>query len=234
MLAAAGVEEIGDQAAATLRHARLVAHELRNALLPVQHALAKIWTHPAMQSADLLEQRRRVDEGLARVHRFVDESLRLAPLTADDASPFSVIDSIDEARRTAPGGSMVLEAWPGSADPRCLGHRARFVLALVELLRNAVHVAGPEVRVHVIVDARSEDSVRIVVQDDGPGIASERRQNVFVNGISHRAGGTGHGLSFVRQVIQDEMNGTIGLAPSATGAAFEILLPTTTEERKRP
>src|SRR5690606_1896919 len=34
--------------AATLRHARMVAHEIRNALLPVKPALKKIWASPAL------------------------------------------------------------------------------------------------------------------------------------------------------------------------------------------
>lgn len=228
----AGAERTRDRAtAATLRHARMVAHELRNALLPVQHALEKIFASPLGTSANLSEPRKRVEEGLARLHRFVDDSLRLTPIASEEAAPFSVMEAIEEARRQCdppPGGGVLIEARPGSADPRCRGHRGRFVLALLNLLRNAVQVGGPNVRVEIGVDARTAGRVIVSVRDDGPGISEALRASVFQNGVSYRDGGTGHGLSFVRVVVEEEMGGAVRLRPSAapSGACFELELPT--------
>ena len=95
-----GADLTPDRATAvTLRHARMVAHEVRNALLPVQYALKKVWSTPAVAAAGLDDARRRVDDGLARLHRFVDDSLRLTPSTREQTANFSVMDAIDEARR---------------------------------------------------------------------------------------------------------------------------------------
>lgn len=229
-----GVEPMHDRAtAATLRHARMVAHEVRNTLLPIQYALKKVWASPAMAAADLSEQRLRIDEGFARLHRFIDDSLRLTPIAAEEAAVFSVMEAIDEARRQCipgPEGGIQIETLPASANPKCRGHRGRLVLALLNLLRNAVQVGGPGVRVRISVDARAPHSVVIRVHDDGPGIPEAQRDTLFENGVSHRDGGSGHGLSFVRTVIEQEMRGRVRLvSPSeAAGACFELEL--TTEE----
>lgn len=229
-----GEEPSADRAtAATLRHARMVAHEVRNTLLPIQYALKKVWASPAMAAADLSEQRVRIDEGFARLHRFIDDSLRLTPIAAEEAAVFSVMEALDEARRQCipgPEGGIQIETLPASANPKCRGHRGRLVLALLNLLRNAVQVGGPGVRVRISVDARAPHSVVIRVYDDGPGIPEAQRHTLFENGVSHRDGGSGHGLSFVRTVIEQEMRGRVRLvSPSeAAGACFELEL--TTEE----
>ncbi|MEM9455207.1 MAG: ATP-binding protein [Myxococcota bacterium] len=214
--------------AVTLRHARMVAHEVRNALLPVQYALKKVWSTPAVAAAGLDDARRRIDDGLARLHRFVDDSLRLTPVTREQTANFSVMGAIDEARREclpAPEGGISIEMIPASAAPECRGHRGRFVLVLLNLLRNAVQVGGQ--RISISVDARSADTVTIRVQDDGPGIAEDQRDTLFENGVSHRSEGSGHGLSFVRLVVEQEMEGAVRLVPSVErrGACFEIQLP---------
>lgn len=221
--------------AATLRHARMVAHEVRNALLPVRHALNKIWASPAMATTELSEARRRVDQGLARLHAFVDDSLRLTPLVSERTASFSVMDAIDEARRNCipgPERGIQIETLPASANPRCRGHRGRLVLAILNLLRNAVQVGGSGIRMQISVDAREPRKVILRIRDDGPGIPEDHRATLFTNGVSHREDGSGHGLSFVRLVVETEMGGQAHLVspPGETGACFELELPT--EEEK--
>ncbi|MCA9705653.1 MAG: sensor histidine kinase, partial [Myxococcales bacterium] len=191
----------------------------------------KIWASPAVAAAELSEPRRRGDEGLARLHRFVDDSLRLTPLTTEEAAVFSVMAVIDEARRECvpgPEGGIQIETRPASANPRCRGHRGRLVLAVLNLLRNAVQVGGTGVRIQISIDARVPRQVTIGVRDDGPGIPEAHRDTLFTNGVSHRHEGFGHGLSFVRQVVETEMGGRARLVspPGEAGACFELELPT--------
>ena len=151
----------------------MVAHEVRNALLPVQHALKKIWASPAIASGDLAEPRRLVDEGLARRHRFVDDSVRPTPLASEESTSFPVMEVIDEARRRcepAPEGGIRIEAIPASADPRCQGHRGRLVLAILNILRNSMQVGGAGVRIAISVDARDSETVLVRIRDDIEGL----------------------------------------------------------------
>src|SRR5207253_602157 len=68
--------------------------------------------------------------------------------------------------------------------------------------------------------------VEIIVSDDGPGIAPEDRERVFVPFFSTKASGTGLGLALARKFIE-EAGGTIRCeaSPLTHGSCFRILLP---------
>lgn len=94
---------------------------------------------------------------------------------------------------------------------------------LTHLAGNAAkHGAG---RVTVRSDGR-----RVIVADDGPGIAPGNRERVFDPFFTTRrgTGGTGMGLPIVRTMLQ-AAGGGIRLLPSDGGAAFEIVFETEIE-----
>lgn len=110
------------------------------------------------------------------------------------------------------------------ADGAALEH------VLLNLLDNAVKytpLAG-----HVIVRAvATTKSVRIEVEDDGPGIAPEHRARVFERfyrvdrGRSRDTGGTGLGLAIVKH-LAEQMGGTVSVGSAAKhGSVFCVELP---------
>jgi two-component system CitB family sensor kinase len=80
----------------------------------------------------------------------------------------------------------------------------------------------------VVVDLDDLDGVRISVSDNGPGIASEDIDAVFMDGFSTKSarGGPrrGLGLALVQRLVH-RASGTIRVR-SADGATFEVWLPT--------
>jgi two-component system phosphate regulon sensor histidine kinase PhoR len=84
------------------------------------------------------------------------------------------------------------------------------------------------------VELRARDegaTVRIEVEDDGPGIDPRYRDRVFERfyrvdrGRSREAGGTGLGLAIVKH-LADAMDGEVGLEPGAErGSVFWVRLP---------
>lgn len=216
-------------AATTMRHARLVAHEVRNALLPVRHALDKVWK--ALDSTDtgatLREPRDQIEQGITRLYHFVEASARMSASVSELPATFLVIEAIEQARLSLSQLSTVqVAAIPGTANPRCRGHRGRFVLVLLNLMRNAIQVAGPRVALTITVDASNSTSTAITVADDGPGIPEHLRERLFEPGTSSRAEGTGHGLALVREVVERELGGTIAYEDAVRGGArFRLELP---------
>lgn len=71
-----------------------------------------------------------------------------------------------------------------------------FGRALLNLLVNAHQWTGPGGNVVVTLE-EGDDELRLLVDDDGPGIPEAERQRVFEAGVTHRADGTGLGLSLV-------------------------------------
>jgi signal transduction histidine kinase len=86
----------------------------------------------------------------------------------------------------------------------------------VNLIDNAVRHAASSVTVSVEHDA-AQQTVQLIVSDDGPGIAPAERERVFdrfyrVNvSRSRESGGTGLGLPIVRDLVRAH-GGTVQLA----------------------
>ncbi|MDB5212332.1 MAG: Nitrogen regulation protein NtrY [Myxococcaceae bacterium] len=115
---------------------------------------------------------------------------------------------------------------------------------LVNLVRNAVQairdgqkrrstpgsdpdLASAAVLGHVTVSAEREgDGARIVVEDDGPGIADSVRGRIFDPYFTTKADGTGLGLAIVKKVVV-EHGGEIEATASRRlgGARFVLRLP---------
>ena len=104
---------------------------------------------------------------------------------------------------------------------------------LLNLIRNSVEALGDqesgEVRLSGIRVARGR--VRVLVEDDGPGLPPEVRERLFEPFTTTKTSGTGLGLSIARK-LTEALGGTIALTPRAPrGVRAEILLP---EEKKWP
>ena len=101
---------------------------------------------------------------------------------------------------------------------------------LVNLLDNAIKYSFDSGVIEIRASA-TNDNVRIVVSDDGPGIAERHRSRIFERfyridtGRSRALGGTGLGLSIVKHLAM-LMHGTVGVEPvEPHGSAFWITLP---------
>lgn len=81
---------------------------------------------------------------------------------------------------------------------RVKADRSRLRQAVENLVRNAVDHGGDGVRVAVSL----LDDAGFYVEDDGPGIPAERREEVFEAGVSTDPGGTGLGLKIVSEVAE--------------------------------
>lgn len=211
------------------RQARMVAHELHNALVPVQVALDGLYelVAPAGANAEVDRYRRRIDAGLTRAFRFVDQSLAPTALLAGGDEPFDVgaclRDAIAEVNGEARGAVHLL---PLPSLPPVIGSRARFVLGLLNLLRNALQATRDRAGL-IQLGAEAEGAEVIVrVDDNGPGVPSAYRQAIFVPSFGLHPDGTGLGLSLVKEVVEAELSGTVCCEESPLGGArFVIRLP---------
>jgi signal transduction histidine kinase len=231
--AAALMQSEGAATVAT-RHARMVAHEIRNALVPVQAALSGLYEEVERRGqGDALATRRdRIDGGIDRMFRFVREVAQTADLTARSVELFNVALAIE-------GAIAGIEAELGLSIPftreaelhPVKGSIDRFVLALRNLLRNAAQSrAETPVQIHVTGGVNNGAEVFIRVDDDGPGVPTENRSKIFEPGFTGRPGGSGQGLAFVREVVESEMAGRVLCEESPLGGArFVVRLPVGTK-----
>jgi signal transduction histidine kinase len=106
-----------------------------------------------------------------------------------------------------------------------LGHE-RIMQVLLNLLMNAADATGPSGKV-VLRAERSSSSVRLIVEDDGPGIHPTVRERLFEPFVTTKevGKGTGLGLAACRGLVQSAQ-GTILLDDThQKGARFVVELP---------
>jgi PAS domain S-box-containing protein len=106
----------------------------------------------------------------------------------------------------------------------------RFTQVLANLLSNAIKFSPPGERVLVRLE-RVGGTVRICVEDRGPGIPESFRPQVFQRfaqahgGGAHRKGGSGLGLSIARAMVEQQ-GGTLDfLTAEGVGTTFRVTLP---------
>lgn len=105
--------------------------------------------------------------------------------------------------------------------------------ALSNLIDNAIKYCPPQSDVLCLVETEPQNQIRIIIEDNGPGIADEYKERIFERfyrvdkGRSREAGGTGLGLSIVRHIITLH-HGTvreIDRTDGKSGSRFEVMLP---------
>jgi signal transduction histidine kinase len=124
--------------------------------------------------------------------------------------------------------------------------RDLLTIALTNVVKNAIEAVEESGFVSVVAEesATEEDTLVLVVQDDGCGIAPQDLQRVFVPGQSTKKGlpgseNTGWGLAVARRIVERDCGGRLTVAgnirdglPGGTTVTFE--LPTDRREGVGP
>jgi len=112
-----------------------------------------------------------------------------------------------------------------SAGPMVSGDPVLLEWAIEALVRNSIDALsgrGGQIRVSV---RRNGETAVINVQDDGPGIGIEVRNNLFEPGITTKSGGWGIGLALAHRIVEDIHGGSLRFEPTEQGASFVAELP---------
>jgi signal transduction histidine kinase len=112
--------------------------------------------------------------------------------------------------------------------PRVLGDQDRLVQVLANLINNAVKFSDGPVRVHARPD--TEGTVRIEVEDEGPGIPTTERELVFDKLYrgehAHRSRLPGQGIGlYVSRTLTEAMGGALTLDEVEHGTRVVVHLP---------
>lgn len=200
-----------------------LAHEFRNGLATI-HGYGRLLDPSALPEA----QRACVEgirEGTDALGEIVTNFLRFAKPDPLALLPIDLASIIARSIDDVPGGPqhVTLQGAFGSVQ----GDEVLLRQAFSNLIRNGLEACGPTgVTPRVVVSGSIEGgSVRVTVDDNGPGIPSESLERVFQPFVTTKASGTGLGLAIVQKVIVSH-NGRVaaGNRPEG-GAEFTVKLP---------
>jgi signal transduction histidine kinase len=136
------------------------------------------------------------------------------------------IASYFRARVPTLAHQVVIEVAAHAEPVSVIGDPVLLEWALEVLVKNAVDaLAGRGGRIAFSARRRPEGGAIVTVADDGPGIPRDLRARIFEPGFSTKQSGWGIGLSLARRIVEENHGGTLRLASTDRGAAFEIILP---------
>ncbi|MGW5413683.1 sensor histidine kinase [Actinomadura geliboluensis] len=215
------------------RFAADASHELRTPVAAIRgHAELALRTSEPVP-ADVRHALGRIEAESVRMSELVDDLLLLARLDAGrplEARPVDltrlVLDATADARAAGPDHrwELVLPEEPVTVT----GDDRRLHQLIANLLANARTHTPPGTHVTVRLAVRGE-SVVLDVEDDGPGIPPDLRDEIFDRfvradpGRARTAGGTGLGLAIV-QAVAVAHGGRAELA-DAGHTVFRVTLP---------
>ena len=189
--------------------ARQVAHEIKNTLTPMRLSLQML--------------QRSVDQGVnnldERINHTSDTLIEQIDTLSDIASSFSdyaklpkndpkpldlaellgtVVNLYDNVKNIT-----FTYDFDKSKDHTYVGDKTNLNSAISNVIKNAIQAIGsrPEGQIDVKLTA-TEQSYRISIKDNGPGIKEEDKKKVFLPNFTTKVYGSGIGLSYTYKIIQ--------------------------------
>lgn len=213
-----------------------VSHELKTPV-GAMSLLAETIQDAADDPEAVARFAKRMQEEGDRLTRLVQEIIDLSRLQYDDPveSPDlvdvgAVVEAALDRTRVDADNRGIRLASGGFGGLQVLGNESQLVIALGNLVENAVAYSPSGSRVAVGVQRRS-DQVEISVTDQGYGISEAEQDRIFERfyrgdpARSRQTGGTGLGLAIVKHIAASH-GGDVGVwSMPGAGSTFTLRLP---------
>ncbi len=214
-----------------------ISHELKTPIGAIG-LLAEALEPAADDPAQVRRFASRLGTEATRLSRITREIIDLSRLQATDALASAEMLSVDHLIASALDQNHVLATAHrmtlvkgGARGVDVFGDEALLILALHNLISNAIQYSGEGSRVGIGVAVSADDIVEIAVTDQGVGIPTEDQDRVFERFFrvdqsrSRNTGGTGLGLSIVKHVVQNHGGDVRIWSQVGRGSTFTIRLP---------
>ena len=188
-----------------------ISHELKTPITALSlnsDALLEIKNEPEQ----VVKFANKIKQQTGRLNDLVQEIINLSKLQDTDpmasAKEVQILDvvneAIDQCETNAESHKITIDL-EKSESAKVLGNREQLVMAVHNLIENAINYSPESTKVTVLIEV-TEQIVEVTVKDQGIGIAQSEIDRIFerfyrVDQARSRAtGGTGLGLSIVKHV----------------------------------
>jgi signal transduction histidine kinase len=216
-----------------------VSHEIRNPLTSLKLNLQSLERDVRDgripdESARPIEIALREIERLERVVSGVLSLGRPRSTAREARSVHAILDDALELMQAQLNQQRIDVEVDYRAEPDVVvGDAEELKAAFLNLLLNGAEAMPNGGMLRITTDGRQPDRVEVRVADDGPGLSSDARQEIFRPFFSTKEKGTGLGLSLALRTVE-EHGGAMSVAEptrSGRGAEFVVTLPLESEGR---
>ncbi|MDP1665386.1 MAG: ATP-binding protein [Methylobacter sp.] len=205
-----------------------MAHQVRT---PLATAIlyASQMSNPALDDEKRQRFSQKILERLQYLERQVNDMLIFAKDGRLAMETFSLAELLNHLRETVKeytgNGRIDLQIINDVQNDAMLGNENALRGALLNLLNNAVDAVGQAGCIQISVVQLDDYKLRIVIKDDGPGIAKELGQRVFEPFFTTKIHGTGLGLAVVDSVVKAHGGHVSVESDLGQGTVFTLVLP---------
>ena len=213
-----------------------IAHELRQplsaAMIGGDAGLRWLTRHPpdierAKQTVEqMVEDVNRASVIIGRIHSLLKkEPPRMEKLNINGA----ILEVISLIHSEVVKNGVTVRTELTESLPGILGDRVQLQQVILNISINAIQAMGDFTggnrELHVSTELTEPESVRVAVQDTGPGLSAENLEQLFRPFYTTKPNGMGMGLSICRSIIEDHGGRLWATRHEPHGALFQFTIP---------
>jgi len=212
-----------------------VAHEIRNPLNAIGIASQRLKSEfePREDSDEYSQLVSNIRSEIARLNEIVNQFLALARSHAAKQEMLDLSILVNEVCDLMKVEAMSKDITLKSEIEESVSieaDRDDIKKVIINLIKNSIEACSEDCEIWVRLLVDGDHGVRIMVEDNGPGIPSSQREKVFRPYFTTKESGTGLGLALSHRIISDH-DGTIEYEERPEGGArFIITLPSSKGE----
>jgi signal transduction histidine kinase len=208
--------------------ARESAHQLGTPLMSLTGWIDYLRENPGTPGGDLVPHLQADAERLERVAKRFERMGR--PARREPVGLGAVAERVVgyfRPRLPTLANPVALTLSSPGVGPTATGDPVLIEWALEVLVKNAIDaLSGRGGRIEVEVSATA-GSARVMVRDDGPGVAADAQRQLFEPGASTKTGGWGIGLALARRIVEQQHGGRVSYhaGEQGRGSVFVLEFP---------
>ncbi|MDR2766380.1 MAG: GHKL domain-containing protein [Holosporaceae bacterium] len=217
--------------AAWTEAARRVAHEIKNPLTPIQLSAERIKRKYLSQISEDVETFSELVEVIIRqvgdIKRLIDEFNFFARLPEPSFKKCDLGEICEQAvfLMQNAGSDVEIQLLRGDGNYQLRADERLIHQSIINLIQNAINALSSvvkdnkKVRLSIQING---NMVSVLVEDNGPGLPSEKIESLAVPYFTLMPKGTGLGLAIVKKIIQDH-TGELSFGDSELGGAKVVM-----------
>lgn len=204
-----------------------VAHEIRNPITTLKGFTQLLKITAAENTMKYLNV---IEDEIERMESILTEMLTLSKPKKIKKQPLSLNGVLDDISQViAPKATLeniqLIRRDELKKSPFVLGDEGRLKQVFLNLLKNSLESMQPGGTLTIYTQPCGQDQVNIIIEDTGKGIAAHNLPQVFMPYFTTKSDGTGLGMPFVLQTIE-EHDGTISVSSEVgIGTSFILTMP---------